>query len=82
MSEKEGELKKQIDSLVSPDGGFILVQDLKYILDEAKKDFPDWKKEKGIPADELSTETLWRNCLNKLKEIDVWYEKWFGSNKK
>ena len=78
----EGELYKKarhIRSLVptndTEDNNFVPFRD---VLDEAKREFPDWKKVPGVLADELSTETLWKNCFEQLKKIDVWIDKWFG----
>ena len=37
----ESELIKQVKAIRSPDGGFIFIDDLIDVLDEAKADFPE-----------------------------------------
>jgi len=89
----ESEFKKRIQSRIDkqkseskcPDAvenSYVHQVYIDSLIDEAKREFPDWHKEAGVIADELSTETVWRNCLRKLREIDVWIEKWFGDTDK
>ena len=56
----------------------IYMFEIEKIIDEAKKEFPDYRKEHGRIGVEYSEYELWQNCLRELNEINTWYEKWFG----
>jgi len=75
----EGKLQKEIESLASPDGGFVLIHDLKDVLNEAKK---EWKLPDAVhptsdlksEAERLELDVLRRN----VSENQKWFKRWFG----
>lgn len=74
MSKNEGEFKKRMTELfpdIYHDGvavGHVFLSDLNDILDEAKKEFPEYGFGKGSE----------KACIDALNKIVVWKKKWFG----
>ena len=66
----EGELKKRLNYHADNNDYFMVdIEKIEEILDEAKKDFPNFDDAKG-------------NWAFHVGRIDVWQEKWFGTPEK
>lgn len=76
----EGLLNTKIRELEEVLGPDLTANEVLHVLDEAKKDYPEWVKPEHAPGKFPTEKEIDEALIRHSRKESVWYKKWFGDS--